>query len=188
VVQGQLAAGASRAFVVSALAGQPMSINVSSPNNGMTLSVSAPSGAALLSADAQQATWQGWLPATGDYGLEIYGGAAGGAYSLTVTIAARIQFAPGAVQAVLTGKTVTGFMAQYVVYALKGQTMTLSLTGVGNDGVLTVWGFDNGQPYLRYVTEQTTFRMQLPVTQDYMIGVYPRAGAVVPYTLTVTIK
>ena len=62
------------------------------------------------------------------------------------------------------------------------------LTGVGTDAVLTVWGFDDGQPYLRYVTEQTTFSMKLPAAEDYMIGVYPRAGAVVPYTLTVKIQ
>jgi hypothetical protein len=49
-------------------------------------------------------------------------------------------------------------------------------------------GFDDGQPYLRYVTERTDFSMQLPASEDYIIGVMPRAGTVVPFTLTVSIN
>jgi hypothetical protein len=188
VAQGNLAAGTKHTYIIGAQKGQPMVLNVSSPNNAMSLAVTAPGGAQLLGASAGQAYWQTRLPATGDYVVVVNSNSAAGAYTLTISIAARIKFAAGAVQSVITSKTFAGFVAQYVVYALKGQTMSLTLTGVGADGVLTLSGFDDGQPYLRYVTERTDFSMQLPASEDYLIGVMPRAGAVVPFTLTVNIK
>jgi hypothetical protein len=51
-----------------------------------------------------------------------------------------------------------------------------------------MYGYQDGQPYLRYVVEQTAFDMTLPATQDYIIQVVPRAGAVADYDLTVEIK
>jgi len=188
VAQGSLAAGTTHTYIIGALKGQPMSLNISSPNNAMSLAVTAPGGAQLLAASAGQTYWQTRLPASGDYAVVVNSNSVAGAYTFTVSIAARIQFAAGAVQWTTTSQTFDGFTAQYVVYALKGQTMSLTVTGTGGNGVLTVAGFDDGQPYLRYVTERTDFSMQLPATEDYIIGVYPRAGAVVPFTLTVNIK
>jgi hypothetical protein len=42
--------------------------------------------------------------------------------------------------------------------------------------VLSFYGCQDGQPYLRYVVEQNTFSMVLPATEDYIIQVVPRGG------------
>ena len=59
--------------------------------------------------------------------------------------------------------------------------------------VFCKWGdvdlcFSDGQPYVRYVSEQTSFSFKLPSTQDYIIEVVPRAGSVVSFLLNVQIQ
>ena len=175
-------------YVLRAAQGQPMLVDVPSYNGDVTFSLTAPNGAAVVSASDKRATWQGALPATGDYTLVIYGGATAENISLSVTIAARIQFARGATQITLPGKTAGGYAVTYAAWAAKGQVLSADVTGAGSNAALTIWGFSDGQPYVRNVTEQTSFSFTLPSSQDYIIMVVPQAGAVVNYTLTVKIK
>jgi hypothetical protein len=165
-----------------------MLVDVPSFNGDVTFSLTAPNGTAVVSASEKRATWQGLLPATGDYTLVVYGGATAENFSLGVTVAARIQFARGATQISLLGKTAAGYGVTYAAWAAKGQVLNVNVTGAGSNAALTIWGFTDGQPYVRDVMEQTSFTLTLPASQDYIIMVVPRAGAVVSYTLTVKIK
>ncbi len=185
VVSAPIQPGQTQYYVLQAMQGQPMIVMVDSLNHDVTLSINTQGGTSLLSASAKQTTWQGRLPTTEDYYLGIYGGATMENFTLTVQIPARIQIAQGADKAILSGQTAGGYNVDYVAYAVQGQTMSLNLNSQGNSVVLSVWGFADGQPYLRYVTEQTSFSMKLPSTQDYIIEVVPRAGAVVSYSLVV---
>lgn len=185
VVSAPIQPGQTQYYVLQAMQGQPMIVMVDSLNHDVTLSINTQGGTSLLSASAKQSTWQGSLPTTEDYYLGIYGGATTENFTLTVQIPARIQIAQGANKAILTGQTAGGYNVDYVAYATQGQTMDLNLNVQGNNAVLAVWGFADGQPYLRYVVEQTSFSMTLPSTQDYIIEVVPKAGAVVNYTLVV---
>ena len=66
--------------------------------------------------------------------------------------------------------------------------MDIQLTPDSGTAALTVWGFSDGQPYIRHITGSTTFNMQLPSTQDYIINVVPYADQVVDFTLEVEVK
>ena len=165
-----------------------MLVSVDSLNQDITLSIKTQGGTSLLNASSHQTTWQGTLPQTEDYYLTIYGGASPENFTLTVTLVSRIKFAEGMFSAHVSGKTVAGYIVAYTVFAIKNQKMTVNLDGVGSDGALTIYGYSDGQPYLRSVTEQTSFTFQLPATQDYIIEVVPRAGQVIQYTLTVKIQ
>jgi hypothetical protein len=66
--------------------------------------------------------------------------------------------------------------------------MKVDLTPISGKAALEVWGFSDGQPYLRSVVESTTFNVKLPATQDYIIAVVPFAGQVVDFNLTVEVK
>ncbi len=185
VVSAPIQPGQTQYYVLQAMQGQPMIVNVSSLNNDVTLSINTQGGTSLLSASAKQTTWQGQLPATEDYYFGIYRGATTENFTLSVQIPARIQIPQGKDKVVLTGQTVAGYTVDYVAYALQGQVMSLELNSQGNQAALTVWGFADGQPYLRSVTEQTSFSMKLPSTQDYIIEVVPKAGATINYSLLV---
>ncbi len=185
VVSAPIQPGQTQYYVLRAMQGQPMIVNVGSLNNDVTLSINTQGGTSLLSASTKQTTWQGRLPTTEDYYFGIYGGATTENFTLSVQIPSRIQIAQGADKAILTGQTSGGYNVDYVAFAAQDQIMSLEVSSQANNAVLAVWGFADGQPYLRYVTEQTSFSMKLPSTQDYIIEVVPRAGSVVKYTLVV---
>ncbi len=188
IAQGTIQAGQTQNFVLEAQQGQPMLASVSSPSNDLTMSITANDGTALLPASQGWSNWQGTLPATQDYFFQIIGGASTEDFTLWVSIPSRIEFASGAISATVSGKTVEGYIASYVVAAQGGQTMNILLTPNPNSAALTVWGFSDGQPYIRAQMGSTTFNMQLPSTQDYIIDVVPQGGQEVDFSLKVEIK
>ena len=127
VVSAPIQAGQSQNYVLQALRAQPMFVYVGSPNNDVTVSIKMQDGTTLLSAAAYQTSWQGSVPQTADYYLTIHGGAITENFSLTVTVPSRIQFAAGAVSAMVSGKTVAGYDLSYTVLASKGQEMRVDL-------------------------------------------------------------
>jgi hypothetical protein len=189
VVEGQIKNGEVKDFLVGASAGQPMIIMVDSPNHDVTFSVTGQKdGIVLLSPSEKSASWQTMLTKTQDYLVQVAGGANTEKFTLNINTPARINFDPGAVSAQRSGSTAGGWTVSYVLRANAGQKMKLQLDAPGGNAVLAVYGYQDGQPYLRYVVEQTTFEMTLPATEDYIIQVFPRAGEVASYKLTVEVK
>jgi len=186
--QGTIPAGGTMNYVLKAQLGQPMLASVSSPNNDVTMTVIAQDGVTLLPASQKWSNWQGALPDTQDYYFQLIGGSETQTFTLSVNIPSRIQFAPGGASATVDGTTVDGYIAAYVVAAQGGQTMDIQLNSNPNVAALTVWGFSDGQPYMRAQMGSTTFNMQLPSTQDYIIDVVPQGGQEVDFTMKVEIK
>jgi hypothetical protein len=61
---------------------------------------------------------------------------------------------------------------QITTYMLKGekdQTLGVIINGPGNDVFLTIYGLQDGQPYIRSVTGNVAAKIKLPVSQDYVI-------------------
>ncbi len=187
-VTGTIQAGETKTYVLEASQGQPMIVMTNSFNNDVTMSIKTKGGTSILSAASKLSNWQGTLPTTEDYYISIYGGATAENFTLSVEIPARIKFAANADSANVSGKTVGGDNVAYTVFASQGQNMKVDLNGVGSNAALTIYGFSDGQPYIRSVTGATTFNFKLPLTQDYIIEVVPMAGQVVNYTLVINIK
>lgn len=188
VVTGTIQPGQTQTYVLEASQGQPMIVMTNSLNNDVTMSIKTKGGTTILGASSKLSNWQGMLPTTEDYYISIYGGATTENFTLSVEIPARIKFAPGADSATVSGTTAGGYNVAYTAFASQGQTMKVNLNGVGGNAALTIYGFSDGQPYIRSVTGSTSFNFQLPLTQDYIIEVVPMAGTVVNYTLVVNIK
>lgn len=188
VVTGAIGPGQEAAFVLQAGQGQPMIVQLASPNSDLTLSVRTQGGTYLLSPTELQSSWKGTLPQTEDYVLTIYGAAAAEDFSMTVEIVSRIKFAEGADSFKVSGETIAGYNVAYTVFAVKDQEMDLDLAGLNGKVALAVWGYADGQPYLRGASAKTHFSLRLPVTQDYILEVVPMAGKAVSYVLLVRIK
>ncbi len=187
-VTGTIQAGETRIYVLEASQGQPMIVMANSLNNDVTISIKTKGGTAILSARSKLSNWQGTLPTTEDYYISIYGGATAENFTLSMEIPARVKFAAGADSATVSGKTAGGHNVVYTVFASRGQNMKVDLNGVGSNAALAIYGFSDGQPYIRSVAGATSFNFKLPLTQDYIIEVVPMAGVVVNYTLVIKIK
>lgn len=95
----------------------------------------------------------------------------------------RIQFELGAISAVLDGHLADHGADRYILWAMAGQTMEVSVTAPELVS-FSIWGVD-GTILKRYVDEETEWQGVLPTTQDYYVKVVSIAET--NYTLTVTI-
>lgn len=189
VVSGELQPGEVQNFLVGASAGQPLMVSTGSYNNDVTFSVTGVrDGKTLLSASQKLTSWQTMLTETQDYLIRVYAGASTENFSLNVITPARINFAPGAVSITETGTTPGGLVVSYILRASANQQMDITLEAPNMSALLSVYGYQDGQPYLRSAAGSQTFSMKLPATQDYVIQVVPNAGQVVNYILNITVK
>jgi hypothetical protein len=185
VVQGTLAAGQVKSYIVSAMQSQPMILILESPHGGSTLGVSEPDGTLLLDPALKWNTWQWLLPRTEAYTIQVFGGTTAGDFTLTIKVAQLAQFASGSTSVTLNGTTVNGYVFSYAFYCTSGQTMSTSLNVPSTTAILDVFGLATG-PLLSSSANATTWSGVLPSTQDYVVEVIPHNGQEVNYTLTVS--
>ena len=87
IEQGSLAAGGMAHYVLAAMAGQIMSVNISSSQGNMILAIWGVDGTVLISDHAGATDWSGPLPSTQDYYINVQSvGSATANYTLEVTI------------------------------------------------------------------------------------------------------
>ena len=96
----------------------------------------------------------------------------------------RIQFDPGATSVTLLGALPAGGIDEYLLYALGGQTMTVTITSPGDNVYLTIYGLSDGIPLVRSASDATSWTGVLPASQDYSIKAVS-AVAVPSYQLEV---
>ena len=185
IVSGAIQPNQSQYYVLNAAQGQPMIAQLDSTNHDVTMTIKTAGGTSLLNNGQNLNTL---LPITEDYYVTILGGASSENYTLTIETPARITFDPGKTKAIKTGRTAGGLVVSYVIFAKQDQYMDVYLNGVGKDAALTIYGFADGQPYVRSVTNATQYSMKLPRTQDYIIDIVPSGGMEVNYTLVVNVQ
>ena len=189
IFEGQIQPGQVMNFLVGASQNQPLLVATDSFNHDVTFAViGITDGMVLLDSTQKLSSWQTMLNVTQDYLIQVIGGASTENFNLNVTTPARINFDPGAISAVRQGSTPGGFTVSYVLRANANQQMDIKLTAPNGNAVLSIYGYQDGQPYMRSVVESTVFNMKLPATQDYIIQVVPMAGQVAPYQMEITVQ
>lgn len=188
IVSGSIARGQTLSYILQAGQGQPMLVQVVSPQKDVTLSIRTEGGTSLLAHSARQSAWKGTLPQTEDYLVTLYGGATTDQFTLTIEIVSRISFATGAVSARMNGQTPRGYGVAYTVFAVKDQKVDVAVYGVGTKATLTVWGYADGRTYLKAAANRTSFTFTVPVTQDYILQLDPKGNVSLDYTIYVKIQ
>ncbi len=192
VVSGQLAPRQTREYVLRASAGQIMQVVLWPPADGAGLLIWGADGSPLKRWSDEGQGWQGKLPKTQDYYVQVVAPDTALAYCLRVTVLARIQFAPGTTSATVSspaqhcvpqGAEVVG---GYTLRAFAGQTMRVTVSSPNHNTYLTIVGA-NGAPLKYYDDWSTAWEGVLPSTQDYHL--FPVAvGPDARFTLTVWIS
>ena len=193
ILTANVAASESAQYVLRALAGQTLSLNLTFTEGQAILIVWGADGDVLLSDHAEASSFERVLPATQDYYVMVKGRPdENTSYTLTVTIPAtstgmqRIEFASGSSSATVTGQLNASGSQQYVLRASAGQTLNVNTTFAEGMSILAVWGA-NGDVLLSDHAESSTFQGVLPATQDYYILLKGRPDGSTSYTMTVTI-
>ncbi|MCZ7552650.1 MAG: hypothetical protein M5U05_08715 [Anaerolineales bacterium] len=171
-----------------ALQDQTMLTSVYSPNDNVFLGVTGlTDGVPLLRTSAGSTTFTGVLPGTQDYRISLVSPLQNSSYTLQVIIPFRIKFARGAIAAELNGFLQGGEVNYYLLRAMAGQTMTVTINSPANDIFLTIYGMQDGSPLVRSVVAQTSWTGVLPATQDYMIEAVSTGGSA-NYTLQTIVQ
>ncbi len=186
VVQGTLQPGQVATYTLGAGQSQPLILIMDSPNNDVTLGVFESNGNILLNPANKWRSWQGILPATELYTLQVTGGATTESFSLTVKAALLVNFAAGTSSITLTGTTAYGYLFSYGLNCGAGQTMTAALNVPSSTAYLDIFGIVGGT-LLNASTRANSWSGVLPQTTDYVIEVIPTNNQVVNYSLTVSV-
>lgn len=100
----------------------------------------------------------------------------------------RIQFPPGATVVSVQDRVSDTGSKSYLVRALAGQTMRVSLTSANPSANFSIVGVTDGQPYKRVEVGEPWFTFQLPATQDYRVTARVASGAgTATYALAIAI-
>jgi hypothetical protein len=183
IVSGNLAANSSVRYVLWARAGQLMEVLLS-PTEGARLSITTSSGRALTPLTGSSIGFRGYLPRSGDYWIEVKAGSQTVSYSLNITIPQRISFNAGATSATLAGQLTAHKGLDYILRAQAGQLLDIEITPA-NSVQLVIYGVD-GTVLRSGMGEGSSFRGELPSSQDYLVSV--RAGPQeVSYSMRVAI-
>jgi hypothetical protein len=177
--------------VLRASAGQIMQVGLWSNGQARFLLWGA-DGTPLKRYPDASLSWQGKLPKTQDYYIEVVSGDQPVWFCLRTTVYARIQFKPGGTSATVSspvqncipqGVEVVG---GYVLRAMARQTMRVSVSSAQGNVYLAIVGAD-GVPLKRYDDWRTTWEGVLPTSQDYSL-VAMAAGGDTRFSLSVWIS
>ncbi len=185
-VSGSIAAGQLVTYTINAGAGVPMILDVTSPATDVYLGLIQPNGTVLLGTASHWIHWQGLLPQSGIYTIQLLGGAAADTYSLSARIPVRVNFASGTSSIGLTSTTVNGLPFSYVLHCGQNQNMIVSLNVPATTAYISISGLSSGY-LLSPSTQVNNWSGVLPSTQDYIIEVIPVGAGVVNFILSVSV-
>jgi hypothetical protein len=194
---GSLGAGQNKAYLVRVLRGQQMTTEVYSTGS-LSYSIVGADGTPIKRREVGGSPFVFTVPTTQDYRITIYADVAL-EYGLNVS-APPLQPDPTATPAAAmrlsvpaggTSVSVTEIVDPYgrdayLVRALAGQTMYVSVDSPDAIANFSIVGVSDGQPLKRLENEDRIWQGTLPATQDYRITVANPRGVRVQYTLYVS--
>jgi hypothetical protein len=187
VVSGRVEANQTVTYLAGAAQGQVMIAQLSTPASNAVMEIVGADGTVLLSAGTRYTSFRSVLPKTQDYQFRVVGGNSAQDFTLSVIFAVPVRFASGADSVSYEGSTVNGYAVTYALYANKGQDMHVTVDTDPDDAALTIWGFNDGNPYARAQNGVVNFNLDLPETQYYIIEVVPQGGRVIDYKLDIEV-
>jgi hypothetical protein len=186
VVGGNLQPNEVLTFTLGALQGQPLTLIMDSQRRDVSLGVFDPNRVALLDPASRKLAWQGVLPTTGIYSIQVTGGTRAESFNLTVKTPQVVNFDAGATSATLHGTTFNGYLYSYSLNCASGQTLSASLNVPATTATINIYGLTSGT-VLNSNAEINTWKGTLAQSQDYVVEVVPKNGQVVNYDLTVSV-
>ncbi|MBV7338615.1 hypothetical protein KFU94_62435 [Chloroflexi bacterium TSY] len=199
--RGALTPGGSKRYLLGAAAGQTMNVHATARSVPVRFTITTPGGTII---EAEQFGSEVFifgktlvLPENGDYLITLTTplDAEPTIYDIDFSIEGssgvsrpeRIEFAPGATAATVTGNISAPNRDEYILRASASQIMYVEITSPDGLANFSIVGQDDGQPYKRLVNEDHSFEFTLPATQDYLINI-ARPEGTSTYSLYVQIN
>jgi hypothetical protein len=186
ILSSHIGAGETDAYVFFGAQAEPLLLSLTSDTGDATLFMMSQGGTYFLR-PGKSTAWRGTLPQAGSYYVGIYGGAAPTDYTISLQLVHRIKFKEGATTTAVSGRTPRGTIMTYSVFAIKGQTLVLTLSAADGKTAMAVSGFVDGQTYLAASEQEYQIKLPVPSTQDYIVEVVSLTGESVRHILDVEV-
>lgn len=163
-------------YVLNAMEGQLMSVQVVSASPLYLTIFGAEDGAVFARSDFKQSAWMGELTETQDYIIQVVNPGGAAVYTLNVTIPAWVVFQRGATMAAVNGQIGVNQTVEYVLEVNAGQTLS---TGVYSDNHSVFVGVSavDGTVYQKVDALQSGWTGKAPQTQRYIVQLVNTGGA-----------
>jgi hypothetical protein len=186
ILSSQIGAGETAAYVFPGAQAEPLLLSLTSGAGDATLFMMSQGGTYFLR-PGRSTSWRGTLPQAGNYFVGVYGGAMPTDYTLSLQLVRRIKFKEGATTASVSGRTPRGTTMTYSVFAIRGETLVLTLSAADGKAAMAVTGFIDGQTYLSASENEYQIKLPAPRTQDYIVEVVPLTGESVFHLLDIQV-
>ncbi|UZQ54404.1 hypothetical protein OOK60_18345 [Trichothermofontia sichuanensis B231] len=174
LVRGNLGRASSQQYVLEALQGQVLAVQL--VGAGVVMNLLRSNGQAIDAAAYRTQRWTGQLPGDDRYQIEVSGY---GAYTLEVALSPAtaqfppaetgwIRFAPGETSTTVTGEVAPGQVQRYLLAAQAQQLLVVQVLQ-GTIAVKTI--APNGQRLGVIAANSKTWQTRLPQAGDYLIEV-----------------
>jgi len=186
---GTVVLGKLMQYQFRAQAGQAIIIYINSQYDNVFATVTGiQGGEVVLSANAGAYFWHGIAPTTEDYLLTAACNSTQPAgYNLDLTLPNLINIKPGDPADAIQGNLPAGSATYYLIHGSASQVLNVSLASTKNSVGLTIYGLDDTQPLVTYLSGTNTWAGLIPVTEDYIIKLNA-VGQTSDYTLNVQTK
>jgi hypothetical protein len=186
---GTVVLGKMMQYQFRAQTGQAIIIFINSQYSNVFATVTGiQGGEVLLSAATGAYFWHGIAPTSEDYLLTVASNSAQPAgYTLDLTLPQLINISQGDPADTIKDNLSAGNAIYYLIHGSAGQVMNVSLSSTKYSIGLTIYGLDNNQPLVNYLSGTNTWAGLIPVTEDYIIKLNA-VGQASDYTLNVQIK
>jgi hypothetical protein len=186
---GTVLLGKMMQYQFRAQAGQAIILFINSQYNNVFGTVTGiQDGKVILSAVTGAYFWHGIAPTTEDYMLTLGCNSAKPAgYTLDLTLPQLINISQGDPADAIQGNLAAGNAANYLLHGSAGQTLNVSLSSTKYSVGLTIYGLDDTQPLVNYLSGTNTWTGLIPVTEDYIIKLNA-VGQTSDYMLNVQVK
>jgi hypothetical protein len=188
---GELPAGGIQRYVLGLQAGQALDVTTTANPGPVSVVVFGADGTVLQSAMGTLPSFNGAVPTTQDYYVDVKAGENATSFGMTVTVpplapatpaAQRVSFPPGGTSASRNGNLPANGSAKYVLGLQAGQDFGVASTGNPNPVAVSVYGAD-GTVLQSPMGSLPGFSGPVPSTQDYYVDVI---GGPAPTAFTVT--
>lgn len=184
--EGSVAYGSSQRYVFWAAKDQLIDVSVSSAEN-VVISIYNGSGTVLVSSSKGWSSYRGYLPANGDWYIDVKANPNAANFSLYLVIPQRLTFPTNSFGMTATGKIPGGSSHNFLVWANKGQTLKVSVSP-SDKLAISIYHVD-GTVLLSMMNPTSSYEGSLPEAGDYFIVVHSAAGNnTLEFSLPIEIK
>jgi hypothetical protein len=192
-VAGDLSTGETKSYVLNVKSDQALLAKVVSPTQNVLLRIYGLSDGQVLlenSMGAGQNSWQGMVPSSQDYVIEVINRDEPTHFTLDVTVPEKIviPFQPGSISDSMHFTLHAGETHTFIWSIAGGQTVNLKLASNGGKAFLAFSGLQDGQSYLSGEKGAASWTGLVSTTQDYLVQVISQASVDTDCTLDVSIN